>query len=101
MAPGYNRADIIGPHTALGTIPGVSPHPVWKNLDEVMGFPAFPTRLTTTFGDCPVLYAGAVPAEVFEDAEILEFLGFPGCAARCGGGRNAPGSFPVRSFPRS
>ncbi|MFD2420458.1 DJ-1/PfpI family protein [Amycolatopsis pigmentata] len=86
VAPGYNPVDIIGPHTALGIIPGVRLHLVWKNLDEVMGFPTFPTRPTTTFDDCPrdldILYAGAVPAEVFEDTETLEFLADRGSRAR-------------------
>ncbi|GGP68718.1 DJ-1/PfpI family protein [Saccharothrix coeruleofusca] len=94
VAPGYNPVDIIGPHTALGILPGVNVHLVWKNTEEVMGQPVFPTRPTTSYADCPrdldVLYAGAVGAEVFEDEETLEFLADRGSRARwvagsCGG----------------
>ncbi|MFF5587196.1 DJ-1/PfpI family protein [Streptomyces hygroscopicus] len=86
VAPGYWPVDIIGPQTALGILPGVNLHLVWKNTDEVMGVPTFPTRPTTTFDDCPedvdILYAGAVSLEVFEDAETLEFLADRGSRAR-------------------
>jgi transcriptional regulator GlxA family with amidase domain len=86
VAPGYNPVDIIGPHTALGLLPGVDLHLVWKDTNEVMGVPVFPTRPTTTFADCPadvdVLYAGAVGIEVFEDDETLEFLADRGSRAR-------------------
>lgn len=78
VAPGFMPVDIIGFHTCFGLMPQVTVHLVWKNLEEINGSPHFPTRATTTFDDCPadldVLYAGAVPPEVFEDAETLQFL---------------------------
>src|SRR4051812_4493815 len=86
VAPGYNPIDIIGPHTAIGILPGVNLHLVWKNTEEVMGMPTFPTRPTATFDECPqdldILYAGAVSPEVFEDTETLEFLADRGNRAR-------------------
>ncbi|MEV5595291.1 DJ-1/PfpI family protein [Streptomyces sp. NPDC052496] len=85
VCPGYMPVDIIGFHTAFGFQPGVNLHLVWKNRDEIIGMPHFPTRATTTFEDCPadldVLYAGAVPAEVFEDEEVLAFLADRGSRA--------------------
>ncbi|MFH8347646.1 DJ-1/PfpI family protein [Streptomyces sp. NPDC018045] len=85
VCPGYMPVDIIGFHTAFGLQPGVNLHLVWKNRDEIVGMPHFPTRATTTFEDCPadldVLYAGAVPAEILEDEEVLAFLADRGSRA--------------------
>lgn len=85
VCPGYMPVDIIGFHTAFGLLPDVNLHLVWKNLDELAGMPHFPTRATTTFADCPadldVLYAGAVPPEIFEDEEVLAFLADRGSRA--------------------
>ena len=65
-------------------------HLVWKNLEEVMGIPTFPSRATTTFEQCPrdldVLFSGAVLDDIFEDAETLEFLAGHGSRARWVGG---------------
>ena len=94
VCPGYMPIDVIGLHTTFGMLPGAQVHLVWKDLDEVVGVPAFPTRATTTFADCPaeldVLFAGAVPAEIYEDAATLAFLADRGARARwvagsCGG----------------
>lgn len=86
VAPGYQPVDIVGIHTAFGLMPGVELHLVWKNTDEVMGVPTFPTRPTTAYADCPrdldILYAGAVAPEVFEDEETLAFLADRGSRAR-------------------
>lgn len=86
IAPGYQPVDIVGVHTAFGLMPGVEMHLVWKDIDEVIGLPTFPTRPTTSFADCPrdldILYAGAVAPEVFEDKETLEFLADRGSRAR-------------------
>ncbi|MFE7117120.1 DJ-1/PfpI family protein [Streptomyces sp. NPDC057654] len=86
VCPGYMPVDIIGIHTGLGLLPDVNVHLVWKNLDEIMGSPAFPTRATTTFEDCPAeldaLCAGAVPLDVLEDTETLEFLADRGSRAQ-------------------
>ncbi|MFI2238771.1 DJ-1/PfpI family protein [Streptomyces chrestomyceticus] len=85
VCPGYMPVDIIGFHTAFGLLPDVNLHLVWKDLDEIAGMPHFPTRATITFEDCPadldVLYAGAVPPEIFEDEEVLAFLADRGSRA--------------------
>ena len=95
VAPGYMPIDIIGFQTAFGMLPAdVNIHLVWKDLGEIIGHPHFPTRATTTFADTPtdldVVYCGAVPAVLFEDAEVLEFLADRGhragwVAGVCGG----------------
>lgn len=91
VCPSYAPADIIGIHTVLGIMPGATVHLVWKNLDEVIGIPTYPTRPTTTFADCPqdldVLWVGAVgDAAVLEDQETLDFLADRGERARWVGG---------------
>ncbi|MBO0678462.1 DJ-1/PfpI family protein [Mycolicibacterium sp. S2-37] len=90
VCPGYMPVDIIGVHTVFGTTAGATVHLVWKNLDEVVGFPTFPTRPTTTFADCPdtldVLWTGAVAPEIYEDTETLDFLADRGSRARWVGG---------------
>ncbi|GAA3163020.1 MULTISPECIES: DJ-1/PfpI family protein [Streptomyces] len=86
VCPGYLPVDVIGVHTLLGFQPEVNVHLVWKDLDEIQGTPNFPTRATTTFEECPadldVLLAGAVPPEILEDAETLEFLADRGGRAK-------------------
>ncbi|MEU3711923.1 DJ-1/PfpI family protein [Streptomyces catenulae] len=86
VCPGYLPVDVIGAHTLLGFQPEVKVHLVWKNRDEIEGTPNFPTRATTTFEECPadldVLLAGAVPAEILEDTETLEFLADRGGRAK-------------------
>ncbi|MCX2925577.1 DJ-1/PfpI family protein [Streptomyces sp. NEAU-W12] len=85
VAPGFAPCDIIGFQTIFGFTPGVTIHLLWKDREEVIGIPTFPTRATTTFDECPadldVLYAGAVPPEIFEDAETLDFLADRGSRA--------------------
>jgi transcriptional regulator GlxA family with amidase domain len=86
VCPGFMPVDIIGVHTVFGMLPGAQVHLVWKDLDEVLGVPTFPTRATTTFADCPadldLLFTGAVLPDVFDDVETLEFLADRGSRAR-------------------
>lgn len=95
VCPGYIPADIIGIHTLFGVTPNANVQLVWKDLDEVIGFPTYPTRPTMTFADCPedldVLWTGAVAPEMFNDEETLEFLADRGSRARWVGG-NCAGS---------
>lgn len=93
VCPGYTPADIIGIHTLFGVMPNATVHLVWKNLDEVLGFPTYPTRPTLTFADCPenldILWTGAVAPEIFEDQATLDFLADRGSRARWVGGNCA------------
>lgn len=86
VAPGYWPVDIVSAYTAFGMIPGVNAHLVWKNTDEVIGVPAYPTRPTTTYENCPrdldVLYVGATSSTNYEDTETLDFLADRGARAR-------------------
>ncbi|ARX83646.1 hypothetical protein SMD44_03069 [Streptomyces alboflavus] len=83
--PGFMPVDVIAFHWALSAQPRTTVHLVGKTLDEIAGHPHFPTRATTTFEDCPadldVLYTGAVPVEVLDDAETLAFLADRGSRA--------------------
>jgi hypothetical protein len=49
VCPRFAPVDIIGLHTIFGLLPGAQVHLVWKNLDDIVGMPVFPTRATTTF----------------------------------------------------
>jgi transcriptional regulator GlxA family with amidase domain len=86
VCPGFAPVDIIGLHTIFGLLPGAQVHLVWKNLDDIVGMPVFPTRATTTFTDCPtdvdVLFTGAVMPDIFDDEETLAFLAERGAHAR-------------------
>ncbi|MGA4841806.1 DJ-1/PfpI family protein [Streptomyces sp. G45] len=86
VCPGYMPVDVIGFHWAMSALPRTRVHLVGRTLDEIAGHPHFPTRATTTFEDCPadldVLFTGAVPADVLEDAETLAFLADRGGRAR-------------------
>ncbi|WP_197373273.1 hypothetical protein [Mycolicibacterium baixiangningiae] len=64
VCPGYMPVDIIGIHTVFGTAPGATVHLVWKDLDEITGFPTFPTRATSNFQQKHLLERfGAIPAD--------------------------------------
>ncbi|MGW7694471.1 DJ-1/PfpI family protein [Streptomyces asiaticus] len=86
VCPDYAPVDVIAFHAALGSMPGVNLHLVWKDLDEFSGFAGFPTRATTTFADCPadldVLLIGATPPELMEDPDTLAFLADRGSRAK-------------------
>ncbi|MCP2163276.1 DJ-1/PfpI family protein [Goodfellowiella coeruleoviolacea] len=95
ITPGFMPIDVIGFQTCFGMLRReVNIHFVWKDLNEVIGMPYFPTRATTTFEQCPrnldILYAGAVPAKYLEDEQTLAFLSDRGSragwiAASCAG----------------
>jgi transcriptional regulator GlxA family with amidase domain len=86
VCPGFAPVDIIGLHTIFGMLPGAQVHLVWKDLDEIVGIPNFPTRATPTFADYPtdldVLFTGATKPDILDDEEALAFLADRGARAR-------------------
>lgn len=86
VCPGFAPVDIIGVHTIFGVLPTAELHLVWKDREPLVGMPVFPCRATTTFDACPrdldVLHIGAVPPDIFDDAEALAFLADRGARAR-------------------
>ncbi len=85
VMPGYLPMDINGVHAVFGAV-GAELHLLWKNKDLLEGYPAWPTRPTTTFGECPreldVLAVGMVPPELHADPEVIAFLAGAASAAR-------------------
>lgn len=86
VCPKYAPVDVIGFHAAMGSMPGVNLHLVWKDLEEFSGYAGFPTRATTTFADCPAdldaLLIGATPPELMEDPDTVAFLADRGTRAK-------------------
>jgi putative intracellular protease/amidase len=86
IGPGFVPMDMVGIQTVFGLMPGAEIHLVWKSLDLVEGFPAWWTKPTTTFADCPDLDVIAVPMlppEILNDAEAVDFVAAQGRGARC------------------
>lgn len=70
--------DMVGVHAVFGFCPGVEIHLLWKSLDLVEGFPAWWTKPTTTFADCPekldVLAVPMLAPETQNDPEVIDFV---------------------------
>lgn len=77
--PKVQQLDLTGPYDVFASLPGVTVHLLWKNLDPLLsstGLSLIPTR---TFADCPDLDVICVPGGVgidalLEDAETLAFI---------------------------
>jgi transcriptional regulator GlxA family with amidase domain len=85
VSPGFLPMDINGAHSVFGAV-GAELHLLWKTTELVEGFPAWPTRPTTTFAECPqdldVLVVGMVPPEIVGDPEVAAFFAEYGRKAR-------------------
>lgn len=77
VCPGFVPMDIIGAQSVFGIV-GAEIHLIWKRIELVEGFPAYPTMPTTTFADCPddldVIVVGMVPPEMAADQEVIDFF---------------------------
>ena len=86
IGPGFLPMDMVGVHAVFGFCPGVEIHLIWKSLDLVEGFPAWWTKPTTTFADCPdELDVFAVPMlapETVNDPEVIAFVAEKGRKAK-------------------
>jgi cyclohexyl-isocyanide hydratase len=85
IGPGFIPMDIIGIQTVFGLMPGAVIDLIWKSCDLVEGFPAWWTKPTMTFAECPgldVLAVPMLPPEIQNDAEVIAFAERQGRKAR-------------------
>jgi cyclohexyl-isocyanide hydratase len=77
--PNIQQLDLTGPYDVFATMPGVTVHLVWKNLDPLQSSTGLTLLPTKTFDDCPDLDVICVPGGVginalLEDAQTLGFI---------------------------
>jgi cyclohexyl-isocyanide hydratase len=77
--PDVTQLDLTGPLQVFTSVPGVTVHLVWKNLEPVQSDAVMRLLPTTTFADCPQLDVICVPGgygadDMINDEEVLDFL---------------------------
>lgn len=77
--PKVQQLDLTGPYDVFATMPGVTVHLVWKNLEPLQSSTGLALVPTTTFEDCPDLDVICVPGGIginalLEDAQTLAFI---------------------------
>ncbi|MDD2768599.1 MAG: DJ-1/PfpI family protein [Methylococcus sp.] len=86
IGPGFLPMDMVGIHAVFGFCPGVEIHLLWKSLELVEGFPAWWTKPTTTFADCPetldVLAIPMLAPETTNDPDVIAFVAEQGRKAK-------------------
>lgn len=77
--PKVQQLDLTGPYDVFASLPGVTVHLVWKNLDPLLSSTGLSLIPTQTYESCPDLDVICVPGGVgidalLEDAESLAFI---------------------------
>lgn len=77
--PKVQQLDLTGPFEVFATVPGVTVHLIWKDLDSVLASTGLLLKPTQTFADCPALDVLCIPGgqgidALLEDAQTLEFI---------------------------
>ncbi len=77
--PKVQQLDLTGPYDVFASMPGVTVHLVWKNLDPLLSSTGLSLLPTQTFDSCPDLDVICVPGGVgidvlLEDAQTLAFI---------------------------
>lgn len=77
--PKVQQLDLTGPYDVFASMPGVTVHLVWKNLEPLLSSTGLTLVPTKTFEDCPDLDVICVPGGVgidalMEDAQTLAFI---------------------------
>ncbi len=77
--PKVQQLDLTGPYDVFATMPGVTVHLVWKNLDSLLSSTGLTLVPSKTFENCPDLDVICVPGGVgidalMEDAQTLAFI---------------------------
>ncbi|MEL6495912.1 MAG: DJ-1/PfpI family protein [Cyanobacteria bacterium J06623_7] len=77
--PGMTALDIVGPQQVFSSLPGVTIHRLWKNLEAITTDDGMRILPDTTFADCPTLDlicvgGGLGQPAVVSDDEVIDFF---------------------------
>lgn len=77
--PKVQQLDLTGPYEVFATVPGVTVHLIWKDLDPVLASTGLSLTPTRTFADCPPLDVLCIPGgqgidALLEDSQTLDFI---------------------------
>ena len=77
--PKVQQLDLTGPFEVFATVPGVTVHLIWKDLDSVLASTGLLLKPTQTFADCPALDVLCIPGgqgidALLEDSQTLDFI---------------------------
>jgi cyclohexyl-isocyanide hydratase len=77
--PDVTQLDLTGPLQVFTSVPGVTVHLVWKDLEPVQSDAVMKILPTITFAECPQLDVICVPGgygadDMLNDVEVLDFL---------------------------
>jgi cyclohexyl-isocyanide hydratase len=77
--PKLQQLDLTGPYDVFASLPEVTVHLIWKNLDPVRSSTGLTLTPDTAFADCPPLDVICIPGgkgvdDLMEDAETLAFI---------------------------
>ena len=71
--PKVQQLDLTGPFEVFATVPGVTVHLIWKDLDSVLASTGLLLKPTQTLADCPALDVLCIPGGQGID-DLLEDL---------------------------
>ncbi|HEX8596196.1 MAG TPA: DJ-1/PfpI family protein [Pseudomonas sp.] len=77
--PDVQQLDLTGPYEVFASLPGVTVHLLWKNLDPLFASTGLALIPTQTYDDCPVLDVLCIPGgrgidALLEDEQTLAFI---------------------------
>lgn len=77
--PQVQQLDLTGPYEVFATVPGVTVHLIWKDLDPLLASTGLLLKPTQTFAGCPPLDVLCVPGgqgidALLEDPQTLAFI---------------------------
>lgn len=77
--PKVQQLDLTGPYEIFATVPGVTVHLIWKDLDPLQSSTGLSLKPTRTFADCPPLDVLCIPGgqgidALLEDEQTLAFI---------------------------
>lgn len=77
--PSVQQLDLTGPYDVFASIPGVTVHLIWKDLEPLHSSTGLQLKPTQTFADCPPLDVLCIPGgqgidTLLEDEQTLAFI---------------------------
>jgi len=87
LFPQVQQLDLTGPYDVLASLPDVSVHLIWKDLEPIKSSTGLVLIPTTRFDDCPPLDVICIPGgsgvgPLMEDSETLDFIKRQAATAR-------------------